>query len=274
MTNIPEDILNRKGARRLNEVRDDVIEYLNKGLIESKNLMEWMAVDPVILLKNILPKQYLGWGDSIEKEVEEIKDPTTMKTTRLIGSRLYNLAAKEGKEDNLLSLLGTHNSDTVRCWSGFFIGAKTLDIQSKLEAIKTLAADKNSGCREIAFMAVKEQIEANLEPAISCLEPWVLEDDENVRRFAVEATRPIGVWTVKIQALKEKPEKGLPLLEPLKSDPAKYVQNAVANWLNDASKTQPSWVEELCERWQNESNTKETTYITKRAMRTIMKKRG
>jgi len=61
------------------------------------------------------------------------------------------------------------------------------------------------------------------------------------------------------------------LLLPVRSDPSRYVQNATANWLNDASKSRPEWVRDVCERWARESPTKETGYIVRRALRTLRK---
>jgi 3-methyladenine DNA glycosylase AlkC len=59
------------------------------------------------------------------------------------------------------------------------------------------------------------------------------------------------------------------MLEPLKSDPSRYVQNSVANWLNDAGKTQPEWVERICVKWERASRTPETQYIVRRARRSL-----
>jgi 3-methyladenine DNA glycosylase AlkC len=111
----------------------------------------------------------------------------------------------------------------------------------------------------------------DLEKSIAILAEWTSSEDENIRRFATEATRPRGVWCEHIEPLKQNPALALSILEPLKSDPVKYVQDSVGNWLNDASKTRPDFVKMLCERWERESETKETKYIIKKALRTINK---
>jgi 3-methyladenine DNA glycosylase AlkC len=77
-----------------------------------------------------------------------------------------------------------------------------------------------------------------------------------------------------INKLKESPELALPILEPLKSDDEKYVQNSVGNWLNDASKSKPEWVKGLCKKWIKDSTTKETERIIKRGLRTISKNKS
>ena len=138
--------------------------------------------------------------------------------------------------------------------------------------MKPYAADGHFGVREVVIFASKERMIEDLDTSVSILSTWTGDSDENLRRYAVEALRPVGVWTKKITAFQEDPQQGISLIEPLKSDASKYVRDSVGNWLNDASKSQPEWVKSLCDRWEKESNTKETTYIIKKALRTINKK--
>ena len=120
-------------------------------------------------------------------------------------------------------------------------------------------------------MALRPEIEKNLKKSILILNNWTKNTDENIRRFTTESIRPRGVWCKHIESLKEKPEQALAILEELKSDQSKYVQDSVGNWLNDASKTKPDFVIKLCNKWKTESPTIETERIIKRALRTIEK---
>jgi 3-methyladenine DNA glycosylase AlkC len=69
--------------------------------------------------------------------------------------------------------------------------------------------------------------------------------------------------------LKKEPWRGLPLLQALRADPSRYVQNSVANWLNDAAKTQPDWVRGVCAQWSGGTVPPATAYILRRAQRSI-----
>ncbi|HEY1230670.1 MAG TPA: DNA alkylation repair protein, partial [Ramlibacter sp.] len=147
-----------------------------------------------------------------------------------------------------------------------------LDLPRKLHAVRRFAADPHFGVREIAWSAVRDEVGRDVEEAVRLLRPWVQEADPNLRRFATELTRPHGVWCAPLPALKAEPWRAQSLLDPLKSDPSLYVRNSVANWLNDASRTQPEWVQATCDRWRVESPTPETAAVVRRALRTVNRK--
>jgi 3-methyladenine DNA glycosylase AlkC len=265
--------IKRKGSRSTKDIPTEVMLQLNYGEIETANLVEWLAVDQRVLLQHLLKKLDRNhYYDSIILDIEELKKQTVNTVNEAIGiGFLKNIQANNDFE--IFTKIANHTSDCVRCWATYIIGFDSnLSITEKLNQIQPFAADSHFGVREICWLALRQSISYNLTESLSILSKWTLNSDENIRRFASEATRPRGVWCAHIEVLKQNPQLALSILEPLKSDISKYVQNSVANWLNDASKTKPEFVIEICKRWKNESVSKETIYIINRALRTLEKK--
>lgn len=46
--------IKRKGSRSTKDIPKDILEQLNRGEIETANLVEWLAVDQRLLLENLL----------------------------------------------------------------------------------------------------------------------------------------------------------------------------------------------------------------------------
>ncbi|PEN33399.1 DNA alkylation repair protein [Bacillus toyonensis] len=267
-------ILNRKGARKVNEIPKEVLQLLQQGKVESVNLTEWLAINHIELLKNVLPS--IGLKNSLESIVAELEKQnveTGMKVIRITGTLLDEIILKEneGNKEDVLLKLSNHISDSVRCWAAFMNKKSNNTLKDTLTYIRPFAADHHFGIREIAWMSIREDLSQNIEKSVELLVEWAKSEDENIRRFSVESIRPRGVWSKHIEILKQEPEKALPILNLLKSDPSKYVQDSVGNWLNDTSKTKPDWVMNLCEEWEKDTDIKSTSRIIKKAKRTILK---
>lgn len=268
------EILNRKGARKVNDVPANILVLLNSGQIQSVNLTEWLAIDHIELVESVFSE--LGVTNSliieICKEMKSQKKLTSMLATKIVGQLLYDFYkdSKEGEE--VFHKMSHHLSDTIRGYSTYLSAFREdLSFQERLDKTLHLINDPHFGVREIIWMALRFPLIDDVQNGIDCLAKWSTDKEENVRRFISEVSRPRGVWCKHIDELKEQPELALPILEPLKSDPSKYVQDSVGNWLNDASKSAPDFVIDLCDKWEKESPTKETQKIIKRAKRTLLK---
>ena len=266
-----QNLVARKGAARIALIPPEVLDALNEGLVPTVNLNEFLALDLPRLTRNVA--RHIG----LEPEAERIADTLAMlmafkpvKRHAHVARALYDLAEPRPDRDAVANALATHPSDVARSWGTQWIMFSGMPLPAKLDAVRRFAADPHFGVREMAWMAVRDEVAGSVDEAIALLVPWVRDGDENIRRFASELTRPRGVWCAQIEALKAQPWRALALLEPLKADPSRYVQNSVANWLNDASKTQPEWVHELCGQWSAQSAAAETAYIVRRASRTLL----
>ena len=264
----------RKGAVRRSDIPPDVLIALNEGREETITLVEWLAVDTPTLLKSILEQTGLAEvGDRLGRAVIELADKGVTDRLRGMGQALFVAIEGHPKREKISEALATHTSDMVRAWACFMQTAdRSLDLVDRLERTRRFASDRSVAVRECSWDSFRPYVAADLKLGLQLLETWVKDPDPNIRRCATEATRPRGVWCAHILELKENPELGLDLLEPVRSDPIPYVQRSVANWLNDASKSRPDWVRAVCTRWLTESPTKETAWIVNHALRTIRKK--
>ncbi|HEX3150342.1 MAG TPA: DNA alkylation repair protein [Gemmataceae bacterium] len=225
---------------------------------QTANLMEGLAVDFVALMGVVVPEVPVEAHTRLT-----IGSPSITQRMRIAGELLLEHVGLDG-----LDALVDHASDTVRGWAAYMIGlAPELLLSERFTLMRPLADDLHFGVREWAWMPLRPHIAADVKRAIALLEPWVYEQSSFLRRFAVELTRPRGVWTEHIAELKENPRLGLPLLKPLRADSEKYVQDSVSNWLNDAAKSQPEWVRDLVEGWADGCENLGTLRICKRAMR-------
>jgi 3-methyladenine DNA glycosylase AlkC len=262
------ELSQRKGATRVDAVPPQVLDALEAGLISSVNLTEFLAVRPARLLRSVL--QSLSLEASHAPDDAQLTSIKPMQRHRFVAAWLYDAIQPHPQRDKLAHTLATHTSDAVRQWAVLWLDrVPEMTLAQRLEAVRPFAADTHFGVREIAWMAVRPAIAADLQQALKLFEPWVIHTDPNLRRFASEATRPRGVWCAHIEALKTNPALALALLEPLRADPSKYVRDSVANWLNDASKSQPEWVAALCERWLREGDCAATRSLVQRALRTL-----
>ena len=228
---------------------------LNSGA-EATNLTECLAVDFSVLMKTIAP--------DLSVEAARI-DLTAGISVRM---RQAGAVLAAGGADRI-ARFANHPSDTACGWAAF-ASVMGFGLNDTHKAIRPFADDPHFGVREWAWMAARPTLAEDLPAAIAALIPWVRDPSERLRRFATEATRPRGVWCAHIAALKDAPELALPLLDPLHADPARYVQDSVANWLNDAGKTRPEFVRQTTARWEAQSDSKATAYIVKRARRSLV----
>jgi 3-methyladenine DNA glycosylase AlkC len=221
----------RKGARTVAAIDPGMLKQLDAGTHETANLTEGLGINMNKLLSALAP--------SIPKNSIDLE---------------LGVVQRMAQAGALLRLhqidLSSSISDTARGWAAFAIGQnESIDPIKRLAAMRVFAADSHFGVREWAWMAVRAIVVSDPKMAINTLTLWTSNQDANLRRFASEATRPRGVWAASIPLLRKEPLHALPILNRLRHDTERYVEDSVANWLNDAVKDQPEWVLGLLKQW-------------------------
>jgi 3-methyladenine DNA glycosylase AlkC len=189
------------------------------------------------------------------------------RRVRGIGSALAEVGAARPE---LLAACAAHPSDVVRSWAAYAHGLlPARSFAARLARLRPFAADRSMATRECAWDAWRPEFRRQVGTGLRALARWVNDPDPNLRRCAIEGSRPRGVWTEHVPELKAEPWRAEPLLAAVRADPSRYVQTAVANWLNDASKSQPDWVVALARSWRRGRPSPATGWILHHALRTL-----
>lgn len=221
---------------------------------ESVNHMEQIALDMGALLSNQLP--------ALSHHANCLRNGGLVKKMRRGGEILLNELGLD-----VVGVAQGWKSDTMRGWGAMAVGAAAdLSLEDRLLLIEPFAEDDHFAVREWAWLSLRPHVASDVDHSLRCLVPWTRRASDRQRRFAVEVTRPRGVWSVHIPTLKASPHLAEPLLDPLQADASRYVQDSVANWINDASKTASAWAFELCGRWSDTQHPA-TERICRRALR-------
>lgn len=111
-----------------------------------------------------------------------------MSTIKVVGETIYNELQDQEELQNILDKLKNHVCDSIRCYAPYLISLnEKLEIQEKLNQAKSLVADQHFGVREIVWMALRPEIDNNLEKSIKLLTDWTNNKDENIRPIFTES---------------------------------------------------------------------------------------
>lgn len=246
----------RVGARTPAAVPKPVKTLLEGGE-PSVNHMEQIAMDMGALLATAFPH--------LAACADRLRAGGLVAKMREGGRVLHEVYGAEAPD-----VAAAHRSDTVRGWGAMALAASGLPAAELLPRVRPFADDEHFAVREWAWLAARPAVADDCDVSLSLLTAWTAAESPNLRRFASESTRPRGVWSVHLPVLKSEPERAERLLDALRADRARYVQDSVGNWLNDASRTRPDWVCDVCARWLDAAESPpQTVRIVRRALRTI-----
>ncbi len=132
----------------------------------------------------------------------------------------------------------------------------------------SLKALKETTKRFSAEFAIRFFINKFPNESLAFLHECAKDNHYHVRRLASEGCRPKLPWAQKLNIHHTEP---ISLLDLLYKDKTRFVTRSVANHLNDITKLEPDLVISTLKRWQSKQNDAEMQFITKHALRTLIK---
>lgn len=148
-----------------------------------------------------------------------------------------------------------------------------LDLASdeRLAVASIFAQDGHFAVREWAWLSYRPQFLIDPSTELGRLEPLTKSEVPNVRRFAVEVTRPRSVWGTHCALLKRDPTIARAFLDGVATEDDRYVQLSVGNWLNDVALLHPEWTLGLAQEWRAIHRGQATSAMLKRGLRRLPK---
>lgn len=175
----------------------------------------------------------------------------------------------------LIGILGPENKEETGMFTNFYWVmpiAKFVEkygIDHYTESMDAIAeiTKRNTGEFTIRPFITKYPTET-----IAQMKKWAVSENIHLRRLASEGMRTRLPWAKKLSDFIENPAPIIEILEILKDDPSKFVQNSVANSLNDIFKDNEEIAMSIVNRWKVKP-TFERAWIIRHAIRNYRKKK-
>ncbi len=243
-----------------------------------KKLKLWFHVDLAKLLSDKIIKVYPEFNfENFCNKVESKIDSLELKDrVEVFADELHDTINKDFTEtiSILIDILGPENQEETGMFKKFYWImpiAKYVekyginDFEISIKAIEEITK-RNTGEYTIRPFLEKYSTETLQQMLV-----WSKDKNKHVRRLSSEGVRPRLPWAKKLQKFIDNPKPILPILENLKDDTSKYVQNSVANCLNDILKDNENIGRKIIDSWLI-NPTKECKWIIKHAIRNFRKK--
>lgn len=243
-----------------------------------KKLKYWFDTNLADFLSEKILKVYPDFDNKIFcKNVTKKIEPLELKDRVEVFCDELHFCLKGDYKNNikiLIKILGPENDKETGMFKEFYwimpiakyvekYGAN--DFEISLKAIEEITK-RNTG-----EYAIRPYLEIYPEETLKRMLKWSTNKNKHIRRLASEGVRPRLPWAKKMQQFIDCPEKIIPILENLKNDASKYVQNSVANCLNDILKDNETIGREVIKNWIQKP-TKQRKWIVMHAIRNFRKK--
>ena len=172
------------------------------------------------------------------------------------------IVAKEKISEDALKRLehGDWRERSLYCFIHGELGKK--NPAEAFKSLKEMADDDDWRVREAVATALTEISGKHPDLFLNEMKKWVFEPKPNVRRAAVESLRVMA---------RKNPKSVTPIIEPLFRERNRYVRDAVAHILREATKVDRELVVKICLDWL-EKGDKNTLYIVKHGSKKLPEK--